>query len=309
MELIKELGSRTITSSSGKTDTRKWGLFKCPSCSSTIELKMYKGINNNTCGNSGCRKRASNAYSSGTLNENIVNNLPHHSSFRDFYNRLPSTTWGTLSDFRDDMYNSYAKLKGTEKKVTLFIKDNNPLSKFNCYWVPDKYIVTEDFSGDIAAGRKHSLMLAKETGVQTHIITRTIKKMDDTFGDSVYEVLACPGNLSRMYKAYTLSEYQYNRLRDRVLDNIKRTVSSDIYLIKGSGSVKVGMTNNVTKRFKTLTGGSPVPLTLLYSKEVPNASKVERYLHKKYSEFNHHHEWFNLTTSQIKEITDYLDTL
>lgn len=313
MELIKEIGSRSTVSKNGKTTSRKWGLFKCPICGSEKEYNLQKGRTNKTCGSKGCRKELANyaPWNQGFNEEDKIKNLPYYSSFTSYYHTLTKKkfplTWKSLTEFRTDMYDSYVTLKSTTTvNLSLEVSNGNALSKDNCKWV-DMYRAVTDFSEDRSKGVLHSLMLAEETGIKHHVIVRTIHKMDESFGTTSYDIVASIGNVGRPTRAYTLNAYQYKRLKDRLLDNIKRKTSTYVYLIKCQELTKIGISYDVETRFSTLKGANAYPLTLLYSHRVGNATTIEKYLHNKYAEFNHHHEWFKLTDDQIKEIIAYID--
>lgn len=56
MELIRELGSRSWINKSGKKDSKKFGIFLCPSCKQEVEKPLFKGKIANSCGSKECRK-------------------------------------------------------------------------------------------------------------------------------------------------------------------------------------------------------------------------------------------------------------
>lgn len=315
MVLIKELGKRATISATGKVDNRMWGLFECPSCGTHVERKVNKGRVSKSCGVAGCRVfETNNSWNANIPDTDKLKSLPHYSSFNDYYRRLKAhkeytITWKSFKEFMDDMYDSYAIAKSSHKKITLFITDNAPLSAANCSWVEDSYVKELDFTSDVTVGLKHSLMLEQDTGVSHNIIARTIAKMDQSFGTCEYKIITKPGFMSRPTMAYMLSDYQYTRLRDRLLDSVKRTSSTHVYLIQSCGLTKIGTTHDVDKRFKVLAGSNASPISLKYSADVTNGIEVEVQLHTKYAEFNTHHEWFNLTEEQVQDIVTYLDSV
>jgi len=312
MELVKDLGTRTVISKAGKRDTRSWGLFKCPSCDNNIELKTYKGLGNNTCGKAGCRKR-STAYGSWNKEfnpEDKLKALPHNSAFTDFYYRVVGSRkvcsdWVTVKGFREDMYASYCEARAIFPRVTLFISDSESLGVHNCKWVNTEYVTPTDFSLDVKQGERHTYMLAQEVDVKLDIVIRALSKMDSSFGETAYKELSVVGFYNRPYKANFLSEYQYNRLRDKLLAS-KKKASSHVYLVTCDKFTKIGMSGDVGTRLGQLRGSSALPIELKFSCKVPNASTIEKYLHKKYASQNSHHEWFNLTDEQIEEVINYL---
>lgn len=65
-----------------------------------------------------------------------------------------------------------------------------------------------------------------------------------------------------------------------------------IYFVGGSGKVKIGITVGVpTRRLRGLQANSPVPLELLAV--MPGHPADEERLHKQFSEFRSHGEWFD----------------
>jgi len=80
-----------------------------------------------------------------------------------------------------------------------------------------------------------------------------------------------------------------------------------IYLIKSlnEGVYKIGVSKNPNKRLNDLQTGNPSPIKILYLYESENAYKIEKALHNRYSHFNTHLEWFELS---IKEEITFLET-
>jgi len=314
MELLTDLGTRTTITSTGKKDTRRWGIFKCPVCLGTVELQNIKGTKNNTCGKAGCRSLGSSEYGSWNKaipQEQQVKNKLYYSSIGDYYRRLKSSStlceeWSTLSGFMTDMYDKYLELRSSGiAHLTLKVSDTKDLSISNCAWAEDK-VINVDFTNDSTNGKYHSRMLAKELNVKPYLVTRALSKMPESFGPYTYEAI----NLTptKTTKAYILSKYQYDRLHDLMLTNTKKS-STNVYLLESSGYVKIGIAHDIDKRLSTLIGANPNQVNKLYSKTVINAKHIESQLHTKYAEFNHHHEWFKLNDTQVKEIITYLDSV
>ncbi len=79
-----------------------------------------------------------------------------------------------------------------------------------------------------------------------------------------------------------------------------------VYFIGGAGFVKIGYTNLISKRLAQFQIGSPVELTLLKTIEAGSASAasaLEKRLHRKFSAFRHHGEWFTYSS----EIRDFIE--
>ena len=314
MELIKDLGTRTTVTSTGKKDTRKWGIFKCPVCSKETELKQVKGFANNTCGSKGCRSKGTDKYGSwnkGMPQAETAKNIKYYSSIGDYYRRLKSSNtlcdeWNTLSGFMADMYDDYLKLRSSSTNhVTLHTVGTDSLSKVNCTWKED-LLALIDFDNDKLNGVYHTRMLAHELNIKPYLVTKALARVSETFGEYAYgDVNLTP---TKTTKAYILSKYQYDRLHDIMLANRKK-VSDSIYLIKSGGFTKIGITSDFSKRLNSLVGSNPLSIEVVVTKQVVNAREVEVQLHTKYAEFNTHHEWFNLTEDQVQDIVTYLDSV
>lgn len=80
-----------------------------------------------------------------------------------------------------------------------------------------------------------------------------------------------------------------------------------IYLIKSlnEGIYKIGVSKKPSKRLKEVQTGNPAPIDILYLYESDNAYKIETVLHNRYSHFNTHGEWFELS---IKEEMSFMET-
>lgn len=70
----------------------------------------------------------------------------------------------------------------------------------------------------------------------------------------------------------------------------KQTRLDVVYFIRGGRSVKIGTTDDITKRFEALRGGSPVRLQLLGM--VHGGVNVERWCHFHCIDHWSHFEWF-----------------
>ncbi len=63
--------------------------------------------------------------------------------------------------------------------------------------------------------------------------------------------------------------------------------------------IKIGISKNISKRLSQLQTGSPYKLILMGWIESDDDKMLERELHKKYSSYNTHLEWFSLSSSHI----------
>jgi hypothetical protein len=63
-----------------------------------------------------------------------------------------------------------------------------------------------------------------------------------------------------------------------------------VYFIAGAGLIKIGISTNITSRFRSIRNSSPVPLELLGS--FPGTTMYEGWLHRKFAHLRRHGEWF-----------------
>lgn len=91
----------------------------------------------------------------------------------------------------------------------------------------------------------------------------------------------------------------------------KKQQSKQIYIFQNTlyPIVKIGISDNPSKRKSTVENASGFPLTLVYeSKPVLNPVTVERLIHKRLDEYRQRGEWFTIDTeSAIKEIKQIIN--
>ena len=63
-----------------------------------------------------------------------------------------------------------------------------------------------------------------------------------------------------------------------------------LYFIAGAGLIKIGISTNVTSRFRTIRNSSPVPVALVAT--MPGCTALEGILHSKFDHLRQHGEWF-----------------
>ena len=71
---------------------------------------------------------------------------------------------------------------------------------------------------------------------------------------------------------------------------------------------KIGYTDDINQRIKSLSTASPTGIKLLYKRETDYAYQIEQALHKRYRSYNSNLEWFMLSENQIQEIIHWIDT-
>jgi predicted GIY-YIG superfamily endonuclease len=78
-----------------------------------------------------------------------------------------------------------------------------------------------------------------------------------------------------------------------------------IFKAKNNPIYKIGVSNNVPARLETVKTMSPIPITLYdIFKELKDAMRVEKLIHKHFNEYRTHGEWFQLTNIQVKTLKD-----
>lgn len=75
-----------------------------------------------------------------------------------------------------------------------------------------------------------------------------------------------------------------------------------VYLIRGGPLTKIGTAIDPDQRLRTLRGGSPTPLELLYT--FAGSYRAERVLHTRYKHKRCHGEWFELSDQDIEDIKE-----
>ena len=132
MQLVKETETKTWINSSGKKDSKKFGLFLCPCCKKEVEKPISKGKSANSCGDKECRK---STFRANPLNKgNTKHGLSDESNLKSFmriygamiqrcYNPkqeayiyygalgvIVCDRWHNRNNFISDMYEEYNKM-------------------------------------------------------------------------------------------------------------------------------------------------------------------------------------------------------
>jgi len=82
----------------------------------------------------------------------------------------------------------------------------------------------------------------------------------------------------------------------------KNKRKSDIlYVLSCNDLIKIGITNNIDKRVKTLQTGNPHPIIVEYVESRYKPHKAEQYLHRAFHKNRISGEWFkDITVHQIR---------
>jgi len=140
MQLIKQLENKTVISKSGKSRSRKIGLFFCPKCKQGVEKDFSNGNKVDTCGAKGCQKNRSfrHGYADKSIYRTWANmkkrcDNPNGADYK-YYGAKGITypdKWKTFKGFAEDM------LLGWKEGLTIDRKKHTEnYSKENCQWIP-----------------------------------------------------------------------------------------------------------------------------------------------------------------------------
>lgn len=97
---------------------------------------------------------------------------------------------------------------------------------------------------------------------------------------------------------------QYIRTRLRRTTN---RMSKYVYLVESRGYHKIGMSSNVTERFKQLSKDAvPSDCTLIMSVPVKNGRKAEKNLHERFAEYRVVGEWFRFPADVLEKVKHWM---
>lgn len=144
MKLIKEIGSKSWINSSGKKDTKKFGIFLCPSCNKEVEKPILKGIAANSCGDKNCRKITfrANKKNIGNKKLNKITDQKYYSTIKERFRLIKNKyklceKWKTANDFYKDMIDSYIEARKYSHKILFTVEnENEEINSTNCKWTP-----------------------------------------------------------------------------------------------------------------------------------------------------------------------------
>ncbi len=307
-----------LVSKSGKIDGRYCGIFKCPACHENVVKPLSDGRSNKSCGKQACKSIMSP--------KDRIQDLEFYRAFSEKYRNIKTTytlcaEWRTMQGFIDTMYNGYVKARKYGAKISFSTTGRIP-TPHNSYWKIIKGTAKPkiqsirnfdiDYTSDRDVGIYHLKMVSDHFKREHIRVLRRMRKLQATtnFGDTK-EYIADIKSTTSSYKSKTelLTKRQYDLLISVLTITSNKKASTYLYLIKSLDKIKIGITHDVEKRRKSLYYSAVTPMDIVFKKEFNNARVIEKELHKKYAEYNSHGEWFNLTQSQIQEITEYLDNL
>ena len=313
MKCIKTLETRSWINKSGNKDSARFGLFECPACSKTVELKLSKGKTQKSCGSAECKKvtrvHNQNSGHSGAKKHGYSGHK-YYSTFKEAYRLLKARSdielceqWNaSLKNFVTDMFMAYVKAKDTGLPVTF------TYTGLVAEIATSKWESVKDFKVLDENMRKDTKTIANIVGTTNSIVKKTACKV---FGEHIKKsehTIVLHGKKRFPVEVYKLTDAQFTELKNVVAYNSSKATSNVVYMI-GSGSfTKIGITANVDKRYQALAGSNPMPIKMIYNRNIGHGARaLEAELHKKYSEQNLHHEWFALDDKQIEECIKYIE--
>jgi hypothetical protein len=86
-------------------------------------------------------------------------------------------------------------------------------------------------------------------------------------------------------------------------ETIQNLLAGRVYFIEGDDFIKIGFTQSLRARLKSLQKGSPIPLKVLCS--IKGGKLREAAFHETFAHLRAHGEWFKAT----KELRDYITVL
>ncbi len=278
-------------------------------------------------------------------------NKPYYSAIKELYRihagELIKIDISSFDDFYSIAYNNYVNARKTGSKIKTIINNNgiNFISKLNesktikknKYNDKDKlvHVAKNKFNNKIDALMKKSkeyslkkendnsrilslykystVLLSSETLIGHQTIVNKIKKLKEKQVEEFKNFLFNTISIDNRQHIYELTKKQYTLLKSILSNNIKN-ISTSIYIIKSQihDEYKIGITNDVNKRFRSILSMSPLSskLELIYSKNVGIiASKLETNIHKKLKNKNmhSHFEWFNLNEQTLSTVINTIE--
>ena len=278
MKLLQKLKSKKIISESGKARSFTFGLYECPYCNNSIELKMQKGNKQKSCGSKECLiKSHSDGYNYELSSNNAGNtkynytNHKYYNSVREYYRNFirinkedTVAEWHTLSGFLHDMLYKYEEKKKSYNSNKLKLLKEISHKNFgpsNAIWnsSEDEALIKTEEKCSIFNSKRLSYELKTHHRIVINGINRMIN-LSSGFG-KVKEKFIKDINNKKVIKVIELTNSQYDNLKLHIQSNKINTNSSLIYLIQSDYvdmlmhtkiATKIGIASNINKRLVAL---------------------------------------------------------
>lgn len=78
-----------------------------------------------------------------------------------------------------------------------------------------------------------------------------------------------------------------------------------VYLIESGGLYKIGVSADIVRRLKDISGMSPYPIMLVHTWESPKPFTLEKQLHAQCRACHVRGEWFSLNAEQIESLKKF----
>lgn len=78
----------------------------------------------------------------------------------------------------------------------------------------------------------------------------------------------------------------------------------NIYILKSDGFYKIGVATDVGRRVKELQTGNPHTIECVFSRQVPEAYEIEKFLHDTFAEYRVKGEWFKFDNKILEVVKD-----
>ena len=79
-----------------------------------------------------------------------------------------------------------------------------------------------------------------------------------------------------------------------------------IYILESDGFYKIGVSANINNWIKELQTGNPYTIECVFSRRVPEAYEVEKYIHKLFEQDKVSGEWFEFDDRTLEYIKDII---
>lgn len=73
----------------------------------------------------------------------------------------------------------------------------------------------------------------------------------------------------------------------------RKNIPSQLYILSCGDLIKIGVTNDIEQRIRTLQTGNPLPIILEHIETKNHPYKIESYLHRIFAQYRIRGEWFS----------------
>ena len=302
MKLIENIGSKSWVNKSGRKDSATFGLFECPTCMKYVEKPVRKGLIAKSCGGKVCRKAT---FTSGNLTKRKTN-LKETSSlskevtalrvmYRKTVRGTPKDVWGSAKEFSTAMELPYATARCDNAGVRLTLTTNSEGESVFSKERSTRYYT--DFSKNIL-NTKYLLDKYEINGSAAGNIVRTHVTNSKAPEFATLTKTVIGGIIS-----YALTEVQYTLFESAINSYLCRNTPTRIYLMQNADAFKIGITNDVEVRLKSIHAAGSFNTKVIHEVYIgKEAITLERRLHKEFKRVQIMYEWFKLTPEDVVRV-------